>query len=60
MAKKKEQEQTPQEHSPKFDTVKEYYDSGMWKKKAVRNAVVKNWIRADEYEEITGEPYTEQ
>ena len=47
------------EHSPKFELVKNYYDSGLWKKKAVRNAVVKGWIRADEYEEIVGEPYAE-
>ena len=59
MAKKKTQEPAPLEHSPKFDLVKGYYDSGMWKKKAVKNAVIKNWIRDDEYEEITGESYTE-
>ena len=45
------------EHSPKFETVKNYYDSGMWKKKAVRNAVIRVWITAAEYEEITGEVY---
>lgn len=55
MAKKSAPE--VQEHSPKFELVKGYYDSGFWKKKAVRNAVVKGWIRADEYEEITGEVY---
>lgn len=45
------------EHSEKFELVKSYYDSGLWKKKAVKNAVKKNWITADEYEEITGEVY---
>ena len=45
------------EHSPKYQTVKDYYDSGRWGKKAVRNAVVKKWITPAEYEEITGEPY---
>lgn len=45
------------EHSPKFELVKFYYDNGLWKKKAVRNAVVKGWITAYEYEEITGEVY---
>lgn len=45
------------EHSPKFELVKNYYDSGLWKKKAVRNAVAKGWITAEEYEEITGEVY---
>ncbi len=56
MAKKKN---PPKEvvHSPKFELVKSYYDSGKWGKKAVRNAVVKGWITADEYFEITGEVY---
>lgn len=45
------------EHSEKFYLVKGYYDSGEWKKKAVKNAVKKNWITAAEYEEIVGEPY---
>ena len=45
------------EHSPKFEDVKSYYISGFWKKKAVRKAVVKVWITAEEYEEITGEIY---
>ena len=45
------------EHSEKFALVKGYYDGGFWKKAAVRNAVRKNWITAEEYEEITGEEY---
>ena len=45
------------EHSLKFELVKGYYESGFWKKKAVKNAVVKGWITADEYELIVGEPY---
>lgn len=45
------------EHSAKFELVKGYYDSGLWSKAAVRNAVRKGWITADEYAEITGEPY---
>ena len=45
------------EHSAKFELVKRYYDEGKWTKKAVRNAVVKGWITAAEYEEITGEVY---
>lgn len=57
MAKKKTVEVEPVEHSPKFELVKNYYDSGFWKKKAVRNAVNKGWITAEEYEEITGEIY---
>ena len=45
------------EHSEKFDLVKAYYDSGEWKKKAVKNAVKRGWITAEEYAEIVGEPY---
>ncbi len=45
------------EHSEKYYIVKNYYDTGMWSKKAVRNAVKKGWITAEEYEEITGEVY---
>lgn len=43
--------------SPKFDKVKKYYDSGLWNKTMVRNAVVKGWITAEEYTIITGEVY---
>ena len=45
------------EHSEKFELVKRYYEAGAWKKKAVKNAVVKGWITDDEYEEIVGDPY---
>lgn len=44
-------------HSEKLELVKGYYNSGEWKKKAVRNAVKRGWITAAEYEEITGEVY---
>ena len=44
-------------HSPKYDKVKRYYDSCLWNKTMVRNAVVKGWITTEEYEEITGEVY---
>lgn len=43
--------------SPKFNKVKGYYNSGLWNKIMVRNAVVKNWITAEEYQQITGEVY---
>lgn len=43
--------------SKKFNLVKRYYDNGLWNKAMVRNAVVKGWITAAEYEEITGEVY---
>lgn len=46
-----------EEHSEKFELVKSYYDSGFWKKKAVKNAVARGWITAEEYKEITGEDY---
>ena len=45
------------EHSPKFELVKGYYERGLWSIQAVRNAVARGWITAAEYEEITGEPY---
>lgn len=44
--------------SKKFQTVKDYYDTGRWSKAMVRNAVGR-WITAEEYELITGEPYDE-
>ena len=51
------------EHSPKFEMVKEYYESGRWGKAAVRKAVTmpkkSPYITAIEYEEIVGEPYEE-
>ncbi len=43
--------------SSKFQKVKYYYDNGLWDIQRVRNAVVKNWITAAEFEEITGESY---
>lgn len=52
-------------HSPKFATVKKYYNTfkpdgtRMWTEDMVKNAVVKGWITAAEYEEIVGEPYEE-
>lgn len=46
-------------HSPKYKKVKNYYDSGLWGKKKVHDAVAKGWITAEEYEEIVGEPYEE-
>ena len=51
-------------HSPKFNDVKYYYThintrtgKPYWSKEKVKEAVVKKWITAEEYEEITGEPY---
>lgn len=45
------------EHSPKFNKVKQYYDNGLWSITKVRNAVIKQWITAEEFKEITGEDY---
>lgn len=42
----------------KFEKAKYYYDNGLWNISRVRNAVVKNWITAEEFEEITGESYS--
>ncbi len=45
--------------SPKFKKVKGYYDSGLWNKEMVKNAIAKEWITAEEYELITNEAYPE-
>lgn len=39
------------DHSLKFDIVKKYYESGLWTKKMVENAVGR-WITSIEAEEI--------
>lgn len=44
-------------HSKNFEKVKSYYKSSLWNEARVRNAVVKEWITAEEFEEITGEVY---
>lgn len=41
----------------KFEKVKSYYDNGLWDITRVRNAVIKEWITAEEFETITGEEY---
>ena len=43
--------------SEKFNKVKEYYDLGIWNEAKVRNAVVKEWITAEEFKLITGKEY---
>ena len=52
-------EENEMEHSKKYETVKNYYKRGLWSIARVRNAVVKEWITAEEFEEITGQPYEE-
>jgi hypothetical protein len=47
-------------HSKNFETFKSYYESGLWSKKKLYNVVgKKTGITAEEYEEITVEPYEE-
>lgn len=46
-------------HSKHFEKVKRYYTQGLWTLYQVGRAVVKEWITAEEYEEITGIPYAE-
>ena len=48
------------EHSPKFELVKSYYDRGLWSIDRVRKAVSCGWITAEEFTEITGQPYEAQ
>lgn len=43
--------------SKNFDKVKRFYDGGFWSIDRVRNSVVKGWITAEEFREITGEVY---
>lgn len=44
-------------YSKNFNKVKKYYDEGKWTKEMVHNAVVKNWITAEEFKIIVGEDY---
>ena len=47
----------PNEHSKMFEKIKSWYETGIWSGEWVRNAVVKGKITAEEYQEITGEPF---
>ena len=40
-----------------YETIKKWYDSGLWSKTRVRNAVVKGKITQEQYRLITGEDY---
>lgn len=45
-------------HSKNYELIRKYYVTGKWSKKRVYNVVGKpSGITAEEYEEITGEPY---
>lgn len=48
---------TSKKHSPRFETVKRYFDRGTWSKAFVSRAVGLGHITADEYKEICGEDY---
>ena len=43
--------------SAKYQKVKKYFNDGLWTLEMVKNAVVKEWITAEEFKEITGEDY---
>lgn len=42
--------------SKNYNKVKDYYDSGLWSKAMVKNAVGR-WITEEEYKLITSEDY---
>lgn len=43
--------------SAKYKTVRSYYLNKLWSERQVRDAVAKNWITEEEFEEIVGKPY---
>lgn len=43
--------------SERYELVKYYYDSGLWRINRVQKAVEKSWITAEEYKDITGLDY---
>lgn len=52
-------------YSKNFDKVSKYYNTifkgeRMWGENRVRNAVEKKWITPAEYEEITGQKYSDE
>lgn len=50
---------TTEEHSSRFYTLKARYERGGCTKAQLKRFVELGALRADEYEEITGEPYDE-
>lgn len=40
-----------------FDKIKRFYELGLYSKTQVKNFVMKGIITAEQYEQITGEPY---
>lgn len=45
--------------SKKYKTVRSYYRNRLWSERQVRDAVTKNWITEEEFEEIVGKPYSD-
>ena len=45
------------EHSEKFKQVLGFYKNHLWSERMTRNAVVKGWITAEEFKQITGIAY---
>lgn len=43
-----------EKRSAKYETVKKYYDRGLWSEERVRQAAVKGWLTEKEAEEIVG------
>ena len=43
--------------SEKYETVKRYWNLGLWNEQKVRNAVAKGWITSAEFKVITGKNY---
>lgn len=41
----------------KYEKVKGYFDKGLWTVSMVHNAVLKGWITAAQFSEITDEEY---
>lgn len=43
--------------SSRYEQVKGFWDKGLWSESKVRNAVGKNWITPEEFEQITGKKF---
>ena len=43
--------------SKRYEDVKRWYLNHLWPIEWCRNAVIKNWITAEEFKSITGEDY---
>lgn len=44
--------------SDRYNKVKKYYDDELWTLEMVKNAVIKRWITAEEFEQITHTKYS--